>query len=249
MAGLYGEKSARQRARLQSLFAQPPTVTPPGTEVDPDALDMYPGGDGEIGKGAQHGKAFSEMTSKELNDYASKQAKGNLVERNMFSGLSGLVGPLGWGAMLSNLEDSQLAAELGARGFSNPGDFVGGQIAGAAGTGMNVAGGVANPELAGRSDASQGGNAGGPPGGGVSAADLGASLAEGNANGLFNKGGRVKKQSSLFPINPPGPDNVVIGAKTGERIITDEDYASFKPETKADIDAAMKRAEARRKKR
>jgi hypothetical protein len=83
-------------------------------------------------------------------------------------------------------------------------------------------------------------------GAGVSAADLGASLAEGNTTGMFSKGGKVTKRS-LFGPNPPGPDDGFGGLKAGERVITEDDYAGFSKSTKAEIDAAMKKAAARRK--
>lgn len=159
---------------------------------------------------AVHGKSFDQMTNDEIRGYADRRNNGNFAQRNLELAVPGLQ-MLGIpGLIMGGLEKSQLAAELGNRGLSNPGDFVGGQIAGAANTGMNVAGGVPNPELAGRSDASQGGPANDPsqdrgvdPTGGGSA----------NPDGGYAEGGVVEGDQVQ------GQDDVTISADGGEGII------------------------------
>jgi len=120
--------------------------------ADPGTWQQQNGGpDGGQSDASQrdsvHGKSFDMMTNQELADYSKERAAGGFLSRNFESLAPSLVASLVMGA----LEKDQLAAELGNRGRPNPGDFVGGQVAGAAGTGMNNAGGVPNPELAGRS--------------------------------------------------------------------------------------------------
>ncbi len=217
MPSLYDEKSARQRARLRSLFAAPPPTVPP-PEVPP------PGG--------LYGP-----------EAGARDPRGSARDQASFPSISAMFNDPGfrgdWGKVAAMMSPGMSLA----RDLITGNDPINGNAGmGAASTGMNVAGGVANPELAGRSDPSQGGADifGGRD------LDLAGSIGE--SPGLYRKGGRVKKQG-LFNIDPPGPDNVVIGAKTGERIITDDDYAAFSKETKAEVDAAMKKAEARRKKR
>lgn len=185
------------------------------------------------------------MTNQELRDYSDKRNNGNFAQRNLEYAVPGLQ-MLGIpGFVMGGLEKSQLAAEYGNRGFSNPGDFVGGQIAGAANTGMNVAGGMANPELAGRNDLSQislaaqiaaaeaAGQAGDPTMGGgvgVNAADLGA---EPNAPGMYAEGGVVRRKDMRGP-NPPGPDQGFVGVHAGEMILN-------KPQQRALAQALMGR--------
>lgn len=250
----------RQKARLQGLFS-PPEVPPP--VVENPAQSLFSGGGTDVENQSRGGKAFSEMTNQELRDYSDRRNNGNFMERNLgkTSPLSAL-NPMSLisSLVMNGLEKSQLPAEFANRGLSNPGDFVGGQIAGAANTGMNVAGGAANPELAGRNDLSQmsleaqiaaaeaAGQMGDPTMGGgvgVNAADLGA---EPNAPGMYAKGGKVT--GSLFEgVDPPGPDNVIIAAKTGERVLNEEQYASLSNEAKAEVDRALKKTEAGKKKR
>lgn len=55
-------------------------------------------------------------------------------------------------------------------------------------------------------------------GGGVSAADLGASLAEGNTTGMFEHGGVVRKEDLRGP-NPPGRDEGYVAVHRGELIL------------------------------
>lgn len=107
---------------------------------------------------------------------------------------------------------------------------------GAANTGMNNAGGVPNPELAGRSDPSQGGGGtpGGPPGGG-----WGGSGVEGD-RGFLYKGGKVPAKGLLGNVDPPGPDNVLVAAKTGERILNAQQFASLSKEARAEVERALK---------
>ncbi len=65
------------------------------------------------------------------------------------------------------------------------------------------------------SDPIQGGNL---SDGGVNAADLGASLAEGNTTGMFANGGVVGPEDMRGP-NPPGPDQGFVGVHEGEMIL------------------------------
>lgn len=194
----------------------------------------YMGGDGTASRDAVHGKSFDMMNNQELADYSKERAAGGFLSRNFESLAPSLVASL----VMGGLEKNQLAAELGNRGMSNPADFVGGQIAGAANTGMNNAGGVPNPELAGRS------------GGGsndLSPSDMAQISAAAEAanndprSGGMAHGGIVKRSGLLGP-NPPGPDQGYQALRDQERVITPEAYAGFSKATKAEIDAAMKKA-------
>jgi len=55
-------------------------------------------------------------------------------------------------------------------------------------------------------------------GGGVSAAELGASLAEGNTTGMFEHGGVVRREDLRGP-NPPGRDEGYVAVHPGEVIL------------------------------
>lgn len=156
-----------------------------------------------------HGKSFDQMTPQELQSYAAGKEKNSIFGMSLPSFAAGLIGPLGSGAVLGRLEKDQLAAALASSGLSNPADFVGGQIAGAANTGMNVAGGAANPELGGRGDPSQGGGMGGQTEGGVSNSGV-----EGD-RGFLAKGGEVTK-SHLSGPDPKGPDDGKANLDIGE---------------------------------
>jgi len=101
---------------------------------------------------------------------------------------------------------------------------------GAANTGMNVAGGVQNPEFAGRGDPSQAGGFG---------VDLNAAGSMGEQPGMYARGGKVGPRG-LLSGDPPGPDNVVIGAKTGERILNAQQFASLSKEARAEVERALK---------
>jgi len=152
-------------------------------------------------RNAEHGKAFDQMTPAELQSYAAGKEKNSIAGFSLPSIVASIIGMKG----ANFLEDSQLSAALANSGLSNPGDYVGGQIAGAANTGMNVAGGVANPELAGRSDPSQGDYSGG-----IDPAEAGS---EGESPGMYAKGGVVKGDKKY------GKDDVTINADGGEGVI------------------------------
>lgn len=178
-----------------------------------------------------HGKSFDQMTNDELKDYSDKRSKGNIFERNFEFAVPNSIA----GLVMGSLEQDQLAAELASRGMSNPVDFEGNQVAGAANTSMNNAGGVPNPELAGRNDPSKEGTSDptASPGGGVSANDLGASLAEGNTTGNFAEGGEVmfdSKQDVPGEVAGPGgpkDDAVPANLSDGEYVNTAEAVQSF----------------------
>lgn len=148
-------------------FYQPDT-DPGDGGGEPEAVEQTPywmsggsdGGDVAERNPGHHGTPFDQMTPQELMDFADKRNNGNFAQRNIEWGVPGfgLAGLIA-GRAFAGLEKSQLSAALNAAGLGgmNPGDYVGGHVAGAANTGMNVAGGVPNPELAGRSDPSQSG--------------------------------------------------------------------------------------------
>lgn len=69
----------------------------------------------------------------------------------------------------------------------------------------------------------------------------------GNLDGIYAKGGKVGRKG-LLDGDPPGPDNVIIGAKTGERVLTKAQYNALSPKARAEVDAAMKKSEKARKK-
>jgi hypothetical protein len=62
---------------------------------------------------------------------------------------------------------------------------------------------------------------------------------EPSAPGLFVKGGKVGRKG-LLDIDPPGPDNVVIGAKTGERILNAKQFGSLSKEARAEVERVLK---------
>jgi hypothetical protein len=228
--GLLGSPTERQRQRLRGLL-QAPTVDPAASTTQ-QILDPWQTDRGEAMPGAVHGRSFDQMTNDELRGYAQDRVTGNLVQRNIEMLSPSMIASLVFGG----LEKSQLGSELASRGLSNPGDFVGGQISGAAGTGMNVAGGVANPELMGRSDPSQaditGANLGNGEYGGLG----------GNRDGGFAKGGVVRRGGLLGP-NPPGPDEGFAALKGGERVLNEEQYGKLSPAAKKEIDALMRKTE------
>lgn len=79
--------------------------------------------------------------------------------------------------------------------------------------GMTMAGIAPSFLSLGGMDSGQGGGAGG-----VNAADLGASLAEGNTTGMFSKGGRVTRDKLGGP-DPAGPDDGFAGLDENEYVI------------------------------
>jgi len=62
---------------------------------------------------------------------------------------------------------------------------------------------------------------------------------EGEQPGMYAKGGKVGPRG-LLAGDPPGPDNVVIGAKTGERILNAQQFASLSKEARAEVERALK---------
>jgi hypothetical protein len=62
---------------------------------------------------------------------------------------------------------------------------------------------------------------------------------EPSAPGLFAKGGKVGRKG-LLDMDPPGPDNVVIGAKTGERILNEKQFGSLSKEARAEVERVLK---------
>lgn len=81
--------------------------------------------------------------------------------------------------------------------------------------------------------------AAGGGGGGGFGVDLDAAGSVGESPGLYAKGGRVGPRG-LLAGDPPGPDNVVIGAKTGERILNAKQFASLSEEARAEVEHALK---------
>lgn len=71
-------------------------------------------------------------------------------------------------------------------------------------------------------------------GGGLASIDV-----EPSAPGLFAKGGKVGRKG-LLDGDPPGPDNVIIGAKTGERILNEKQFASLSKEARAEVERVLK---------
>ena len=104
---------------------------------------------------SHHGQSFDEMSPTDLLGYAGSRERNSVMGMSLPSLIAGALGMKG----ANFLEDSQLSAALNNAGLGamNPGDYTGGVVAGAANTGMNSMGGIANPELAGRSDATQAG--------------------------------------------------------------------------------------------
>lgn len=103
-----------------------------------------------------------------------------------------------------------------------------------------LAAAVAEAQAASR-DAAQQGQMGLDAGlglGGQTAGGWGGTGVEGD-KGFLAEGGKVTH--SLFEgVDPPGPDDVIIAAKTGERVLNEAQYASLSPEAKAEVDAALK---------
>lgn len=71
-------------------------------------------------------------------------------------------------------------------------------------------------------------------GGGLASIDV-----EPSAPGLFAKGGKVGRKG-LLDGDPPGPDNVIIGAKTGERILNEKQFGALSKEAQAEVERVLK---------
>jgi hypothetical protein len=218
--------STPRRMSLQEWMAKDPAYRAAHPDEAPEGWGEDMTGDGSAGKGAVHGKSYDQMNAMELNDAAKSANSGNILERNIPS-LAGMLGPMGTGLAFNALDRSLMGAALNNAGLPNPGDYTDGKVAGAANTGMNVAGGVPNPELAGR---------GGDIFGGFDR-DLAGSVGE--SPGLYAKGGKVGRKG-LLDMDPPGPDNVVIGAKTGERVLNAKQFGSLSKEARAEVERVLK---------
>jgi len=197
-------------------------------ETTSTATVDYGTGEGHHGeKPGGRGLDYGAMTQAEFNQAAQDRANRSFMERHAPGAILGALMPGGGFAMTlgSKMDDANFAneqskrsAEFVGRGQSMPDEDMMAGYGGIGGTGNS---------------------AGGFSGGGVSAADLGASLAEGNTTGVFAKGGKVGRKG-LLDIDPPGPDNVVIGAKTGERILNEKQYRALSQEARAEVDRVLK---------
>lgn len=152
---------------------------------------------GERHADAVHGKGYNEMSPAEFGKAAQDRANRGFLDK-MLPGIFAGSGLFGYG--LGRLDDSMFNAELANRsqafagkGQPMPDEFMA----------MSYGGG---------------GAPGGPTGGGVSAADLGASLAEGNTTGMFEHGGVVRREDLRGP-NPPGRDEGYVAVHPGEVIL------------------------------
>ncbi len=67
--------------------------------------------------------------------------------------------------------------------------------------------------------------------------DLAGSVGE--SPGLYAKGGKVGRRG-LLDGDPPGPDNVIIGAKTGERVLNEKQFGALSPEARAEVERVLK---------
>lgn len=88
---------------------------------------------------------------------------------------------------------------------------------------------------------------GGFAGAGVDLADLaaaaGANIDTGIGASPYFKGGVVRRRGLL---DPPGPDDTVIAAKSGERILNDAQWKKLTPETRKEIQAVFKATGAKK---
>jgi len=184
----------------------------PPPVIDPETGLPYPSGEANLAD--ERGRGGGQPVARDLGDFASRVMQG-----------LGMMGPVGLVSGLALSSENARAAQ----------DAI---------NSMNVAGGVLNPELAGRN------NAGPAAGGGVdlSGAGMGGQTAGGFSGtgvegvaGFLHKGGKVPKRG-LLDVDPPGPDNVLIGAKTGERVLTQAQYKSLSKAARAEIDAALTKA-------
>lgn len=91
--------------------------------------------------------------------------------------------------------------------------------------------------------AAQGGGGGGSGGmggmGGQTEGGTSSSGVEGD-RGFLYKGGKVPAKGLLGNVDPPGPDNVLIAAKTGERVLNEKQYGRLSPEAQKEVDAVLK---------
>lgn len=196
---------------------QTPGAVRPRNAGETDLPPNFGGGEGSAGLGAQHGRAFSEMTNDELGDYANRSQNGNWAERNM-ANLASLAGPLGSAFGLNALENSQLDAEKNARGM----DLVGSGV-----QGIGIGAGPLSPELQGR---------GGLPGLDLSPEALDAAAAAGamadptmggmsmgaNGEGVDPggfAGGGVVMPGDLAGPDPLGPDQGFAALQAGEVVL------------------------------
>lgn len=194
------------------------TNTASSTTADPGTYQQQNGGpDGDQADRSAHRDGLPDRPLSEL--------PGALM-----TGLSVLGGGLPAMATIGShaaLGKSPMAAVAdfmgwGGRGSGmSPGDFVGGQSVGAAGSGMNVAGGVANPELAGRNDLSQ--DRGGVPGGwdGTDAGKEGAAVEAAAIDAVAGGAGpqALAEGGVVEGDQVQGQDDVTINADGGEGII------------------------------
>lgn len=149
--------------------------------------------------GNPSGKSYSEMSPAEFNQAAQNRANASFVERN----LPGAFAPMGLGWAGKSLDNSMFSGEQSKRSA----DFIGkGQSM--PDEDMAYGGGVGN-------------STGGYSGGGVSAADLGGAMAEGNTTGSFAEGG-VVTAADLGGFDPPGPDDGFAALDVGEVVLTPE---------------------------
>ena len=70
-------------------------------------------------------------------------------------------------------------------------------------------------------------------------AELNLNGSEGESPGLYAKGGKVGRKG-LLDGDPPGPDNVIIGAKTGERILNEKQFGALSKEAQAEVERVLK---------
>jgi hypothetical protein len=101
---------------------------------------------------------------------------------------------------------------------------------------------MASPELQGRNDPSQSMN--GPGMADLNAATAAAAEADKDPNGFMFKGGRVRR--GLLDLDPPGPDDTVIAAKRGERVLNDRQWAALSPTARREIESLFEKTGARK---
>lgn len=227
MASLF-EPSRRQRTRLKS----PKSVFEP--EEDEEGGGLFPGGDVDQKDRGDHRAGLPEKPLSELPGYV-----GNMA-------MMAFGGPPSW------MGNAASYATTGKSIMGNLGDWMG--FGGKEPSIAEIMTGntSANSNSTRSADDPDGigiGGGMGPSMADLNAATSAAAAAEMDPNSFMFRGGKVKKPASesLFAdVDPPGPDDVLIAAKTGERILNEAQYASLSKEAKAEVDAALK-AKAKRK--
>lgn len=222
-----------------------------GAWLGDPALAPSPLGFGAYANGLLHGASFGllgqsiEQSATDAYNRAfdlQPDVQNNRLGSPTRSIESGLLGPspggLGWGAFVEAVNRSIDAnpglfgvgpAQSGVPGAGSPsGRMGGGTDEGGWASGPNPGGWDGNGRMGGGAQDIGGWGADPNPGGldnggwGDNAAPGGGGWADG---GLYAKGGVVTQ--GHVPGDPPGPDNVMIGAQTGEGVVTRNAMAKY----------------------